>query len=169
MKIYMLRALALVLVLAAFAAGLASCDSGAGNTGVDYTVTAGGVTLRPDLAMDGVLASITESHTYSESSACPPFDGKEKLYDFTSVKITTYEKNGKDYIMGIFLKDDSVNVSGVSIGSSVEDMKTALGESYEEAGIGTYVYTAKDGSALKCIVKNGAVASIQLLTKEADS
>ena len=71
--------------------------------------------------------------------------------------------------MGIFLKDDSVNVAGVAVGSTVDEMKEKLGDSYKESGAGNYVYTASNGAKLKCMVKNGAVVSIQLLTKEADS
>lgn len=165
-------ALALLLALLTLTCVLVSCGDGAGEgkePTADYSVTAGGVTLRPDMDMATVLASITETYKYSESSACPPFEGTEKLYDFTSVKVTTYSKDGKDLVMGIFLKDDSVNVSGVAVGASVDEMKSKLGEDCTEAGIGTYVYRGKGGVSLKCIVKDGAVASIQLLTGAADS
>ena len=146
-----------------------SCGEGEGTEGADYSVTAGGITLRPDMDLATILSSIKEEYKYSESSACPPFEGTEKLYDFASVKITTYSKGGKDLIMGIFLKDDSVNVSGVAVGASLEDMKSKLGDGYTETGAGIFVYTAKGGGKLKCIVKEGSVVSIQLLTKQADS
>jgi len=48
-------------------------------------------------------------------------------------------------------------------------MKTKLGENYTESASGICVYTAGNGSKLKCIVRDGAVASVQLLTKQADS
>ena len=168
MKKLLLGGVALMLLCAAFLTVLVSCGGENAST-ASYSVTAGGVTLKPDMDMATVLSSITEEYKYGESSACPPFSGTEKLYDFTSVKVTTYSKDGKDLIMGIFLKDDSVNVSGVAVGATLEDMKEKLGETYTESGVGTYVYKAGDGSTLKCMVKNGAVVSIQLLTKEADS
>ena len=163
------RLLAAGLLLVTLLAGFSSCSEGSENAAEYYSVTVGSVTLRPDMDVATVLSGITETYKYSESSACPPFEGTEKLYDFTSVKITTYSKDGKDLIMGIFLKDDSLNVSGVSVGSTLEDMKTKLGEGYKETGAGIFVYTAKDGAKLKCIVKEGSVVSIQILTKQADA
>lgn len=164
-----LRLLAAAVILLLLFPCAVSCSGGEKTPTADYSVTVGGVTLRPDMDMATVLPSLTETYKYSESSACPPFEGTEKLYDFTSVKITTYSKDGKDLIMGIFLKDDSVNVSGVAVGSSTEDMMAKLGEDFKETGAGIFVYTSKDGAKLKCIVKEGCVVSIQLLTKRADS
>lgn len=168
MKKLLFKGLAVLLTLTLAVATLLACD-GDSSSGATYTVTVGGVTLEPDMDMATVLSSITESYKYSESSACPPFSGTEKLYDFTSVKITTYSKDGKDLIMGIFLKDDSVSVSGLTVGASLDDMKAKLGDSYTESGAGNCVYTASNGAKLKCLVKNGTVVSIQLLTKQADA
>ena len=169
MKKLLFKGAMLLIALTLTLSALLSCGGSEENSGAEYSVTVGGVTVKPDMDMAEILPAITETYKYSESSACPPFEGTEKLYDFTSIKITTYSKDGKDLVMGIFLKDESLNISGVSIGSSFEDMKTKLGENYAEAGVGNYVYTAKDGAKLKCVVKNGSVVLLQLITKAADS
>ena len=44
-------------------------------------------------------------------------------------------------------------------------MQKAFGTDSENAGGTIYIYTAENGAKLKFIVKDGAVASIQLLTK----
>lgn len=160
---------ALVLACLLLLLPIMTACGGTETSGTEYSVTYQGVTLSPDMEMSTVLSSLTETYTYSESSACPPFSGTEKLYEYAGVKIQTYSEGGKDYIMGIFLRDDSVNVSGVTIGTTVEEMQKALGDDYTSAGSSIYIYTAKSGAQLKCIVREGAVVSVELLTKISSS
>jgi hypothetical protein len=156
-------------VLLMLFACLTACNEAGGSGGASYSVSVGGITVTPDMDMASVLAAIKESPKLSESSACPPFTGVEKLYEFSNIKITTYSEQGKDLIMSIFLKDDSLSLGGVKIGSTVAEMETALGTSYVQSGNGLYTYTSASGAKLKCIVKNGAVVSIELVTAKADA
>ena len=158
----------LLAVLMLFAC-LSACNDAGGGGGATYSVTVGGISIAPDMDMASVLSAIKESPKLSESSACPPFTGVEKLYEFSNIKITTYSEQGKDLIMSIFLKDDSLSLGGVKIGSTVAEMETALGTSYVQSGNGLYTYTSASGAKLKCIVKNGAVVSIELVTAKADA
>ena len=157
------RRAALLLLAAITLALLASCNGG--GSGKGFSITYNGAEISPDMEMSELLAGVKENYTVSESSACPPFSGKEKLYVFSHIRVQTYEQDGKDYVMGIFLRDDSVAVSGVKIGATVAEMQKALGTDCENAGGPIYIYTAENGSKLKFIVKDGAVASIQLLTR----
>ena len=158
------RRAALLLLAAVTLAILASCGGGS-SSGKGFSITYNGTEISPDMEMSVLLAGVKENYTVSESSACPPFSGKEKLYVFSHIRVQTYEENGKDYVMGIFLRDDSVAVNGVKIGATVAEMQKALGTNCENAGGTIYIYTAENGSKLKFIIKDGAVASIQLLTR----
>ena len=157
------RRAALLLLAAITVSLLASC--GGGSSGKGFSITYNGTEISPDMEMSALLSGVKENYTVSESSACPPFSGKEKLYVFSHIRVQTYEENGKDYVMGIFLRDDSVAIEGVKIGATVAEMQKALGTDCENAGGTIYIYTAENGSKLKFIVKDGAVASIQLLTR----
>ena len=160
----MLRFTALLLLLVTLVSLFASCGGGKGSE-KGFSMTYNGFSISPDMEMSALLAGVKENYTVSESSACPPFSGKEKLYVFSHIRVQTYEQDGKDYVMGIFLRDDSVAINGVKIGATVAEMQKAFGTDCENAGGTLYIYTAGDGSKLKFVVKDGAVASIQLLTK----
>ncbi|MBR2907667.1 MAG: hypothetical protein IKC26_06445 [Clostridia bacterium] len=148
---------------------LVSCSDGGSEGGeTSYCVTVSGTDLKPDMEMKSVTAALGNANNVRESQACPPFTGTERLYDFAALQVTTYEESGTERVMVIFLKDESTSVSGVKIGSSVAEMKTALGEAYTMLGTGTYVYTADNGSVLKCGVKDDVVRSISITTEKAD-
>lgn len=167
-RILSLGLLILTVVLSCIA--LSACSGGetAAGGGAGFSILVKDVEIKPDMDMSEVIKVLGSDYRESHSSACPPFKGIEKLYDFSALQITTYASDGKDLVMSIFLKDDSANVSGVKIGSTVDEMTTALGAGYTESA-GTYTYTAENGSTLKCIVKNGSVASIRIITGKADS
>ena len=163
------RGISMILLAVMLCASIASCsDGGSGGDATGYSVTVAGKELTADMLMSDVKEALGSTYEVRESQACPPFSGTERLYDFSSLQVTTYEEDGKERVMVIFLKDESANASGVTIGSTVDEMKTALGEEYSMLGTGTYVYTAKDGSVLKCGVMNDAVRSITLTTEKAD-
>ena len=164
-----IRIFAFFLMLSMLTLCLVACGEAGGGNGVTYTVSVGGISITPDMEMASVLSAIKETPKIRESSACPPFTGVEKLYEFSNIKITTYAEQGKDLIMSIFLKDDSLTLGGVKIGSTVAEMEAALGTAYVQSGNGLYTYTSASGAKLKCIVKNGAVASVELVTAKADS
>lgn len=164
-----LKALSLALCLFTVLACLSACAGGSEEEKSGYSVITEGLTIKPDMAMSEVLDVLGSMYDYSESSACPPFEGTEKLYDFVHLQITTYADGDTDRVMSIFLKDDAVDVSGVKIGSTVAEMTAALGEKYTESSGGTYVYTAENGSVLKCIVKDSGIVSIRIITEKADT
>jgi len=172
MKKYQIwRSLLCVCLLLLLAVSICSCEGSEDSNGntVTYSVSVGGTAIAPDMEMTAILSAIKETPKISESSACPPFTGVEKLYEFSNLKLTTYSDGGKDRVMSIFLKDDSLSLNGVKIGSTLAEMEEALGKNHTQSGNGLYTYAAKDGAKLKCIMKGGAVVSIELVTAKADS
>lgn len=165
-----LSAFLLVLTVVLSCTAFVSCSGGEtpAGSGAGFSILMKGVEIKPDMNMSEVIKVLGSDYKESHSSACPPFQGIERLCDFPALQITTYADDGNDFVMSIFLKDDSTNVSGVKIGSTVDEMTAALGTDYTESA-GTYTYTAENGSTLKCIVKNGSVVSIRIVTGKAYS
>lgn len=86
-----------------------------------------------------------DADNYFESDSCA-FQGKDKVYTYGSVKITTYPKDNKDYVYTIELLDDTVSTpEGISIGSD----KKAVEEKYGDASDSTetsYIYKKETAS-----------------------
>lgn len=111
------------------------------HNGVDFTV---------DMEANGVITALGEPASYYEVPSCA-FEGMEKIYDYTSFEITTYEVEDVDYIANIYLKDDLVETpEGISLYMTSADLTEAYGDNYTVAE-GQYVY-AKDNTKLIVIV-----------------
>lgn len=118
---------------------------------VDFTV---------DMEADVVITALGEPTSYYEVPSCA-FEGLEKIYDYTSFEITTYEVDDVDYIANIYLKDDLVTTpEGISLYMTASDITEAYGDDCITAE-GQYVYT-KDGTKLIIIVNSDLeILSIQ--------
>lgn len=160
------RSFAVLLCFLTLLSVCCSCSSKAAGTGKEsHSLTYNGVRLAPDMDMATVLSSLKETYQYSESPSCA-FEGLDKAYVFAHIRVETYPKDGKDLISGIYLKDDKISVYGVTIGTPVSEMKEKLGTPTTQASETIFFYTAKDGSVLKCISKDGALVAVQILSKE---
>lgn len=93
--------------------------------GFGYTLK--GTFVVPDMKMEGLKDSLGEPTSFFESDSCA-FQGKDRVYTYGSVVISTYEVDGVEQVYTIELKDDTVETDeGVCIGSSKEDVKAAYG------------------------------------------
>ena len=121
------------------------------HNGVDFTV---------DMEVADVIAALGEPTSYYEVPSCA-FEGLEKIYDYSSFEITTYEVDDVDYIANIYLKDDLVTTpEGISLYMTSADLTSAYGDNYT-ASEGQYVFT-KDNSKLIVIVNSDSeILSIQ--------
>ena len=118
---------------------------------IDFTV---------DMKADDVITALGEPTSYYEVPSCA-FEGMEKIYDYTSFEITTYETDDVDYIANIYLKDDLVTTpEGISLYMTSADLTNAYGDNYT-ASEGQYVFT-KDNTKLMVIVNSDSeIISIQ--------
>lgn len=124
-----------------------------------YVFAHNDVSFTVDMEAAPVIEALGEPTSYYEVPSCA-FEGLEKIYDYTSFEITTYELDGADYIANIFLKDDLVETpEGVSLFMTYDDMAAAYGEDFTESE-GQYVYT-KDNMKLIFIATDGEILSIQ--------
>ena len=118
---------------------------------VDFTV---------DMEVSAVIEALGEPTSYYEVPSCA-FEGMEKIYDYSSFEITTYEVEDVDYIANIYLKDDLVSTpEGISLFMTSADLTETYGDDYQVAE-GQYVYT-KDNTKLIVIVNSDLeIISIQ--------
>ena len=124
-----------------------------------YVFSHNGVNFTVDMEVSAIIDALGEPASYYEVPSCA-FEGLEKIYDYTSFEITTYESGDADYIANIYLKDDLVETpEGVSLFMTADDMLAAYGED-NTASEGQYVYT-KDNMKLIFIVTDGEILSIQ--------
>lgn len=106
-----------------------------------------------------VLNVLGEPLTYLEAPSCA-FQGTDRIYGFGSYEITTYEKDGKEYIYDIYFLDDSVTTDeGIYIGCSKNDMEATYGTEYQETS-GSYIYT-KDDMTLQFITEQDTIIAIR--------
>lgn len=120
-----------------------------------------GVTIPMNVEAAPILDKLGEPMEYFEAASCA-FQGLDKIFYYSGFEVSTYPNDGVDFISAVDLVDDSVSTpEGISIGSSLEDIKAAYGENYtEESGLYTFV---KGETKLTILVENNAAAAITYL------
>lgn len=123
-----------------------------------YNFTLNGEKIYVHAAMEPLAESLGEPASYFESESCA-FQGLDKVYTYGSVVVRTYPENGKDFVLSIELKDDSVSTEeGISIGDTKETVLSVYGEAAEENDSSlvykkgestlTFIFTGEEVSAI---------------------
>ncbi|MBQ1891635.1 MAG: hypothetical protein II164_04765 [Firmicutes bacterium] len=165
MKKKMAALLALVMVLSLV---LCSCGGGGGNnnggnnTGsLDYYFEVKGVKVEMKADAEAVLKALGSYKSSYEAPSCA-FDGMDKIYSYGGYDILTYTADGKDFISGVVLRDDTVETpEGIAIGSKLEDVKKKYNAKEEGSSINVY----SENCRLLIIFDNGVVSSIQYIAR----
>lgn len=153
----MKKGIALILTLALLCL-LCACDAGE-NTAKTYAVTLKSVQIKIDAEADSVLQAVGEWTTYDESPSCA-FEGLDKIYGYGAFDILTYPLNGKDYVSGIYLNDDTYTTEeGITVGAMREAVIQTYGEADSKSD--TYLRYEGDGMSLTFLLKDGRVTNIQ--------
>ena len=123
-----------------------------------YTFDFKGTTISVDAKMDSFVSSLGEPLNYFESESCA-FQGLDKVYNWGSVIIRTYPKDGVDYVLTIELKDDSVSTpEGVSIGDTLESVESVYGAPTEKSD--TALIYKKGNTVLTFLASEGEINAI---------
>ena len=165
MKKKMAALLALVMVLSLV---LCSCGGGGGNnnggnnTGsLDYYFEVKGVKVEMKADAEAVLKALGSYKSSYEAPSCA-FDGMDKIYSYGGYDILTYTADGKDFISGVVLRDDTVETpEGIAIGSKLEDVRKKYNAKEEGSSINVY----SENCRLLIIFDNGVVSSIQYIAR----
>ena len=126
MKKLVCALLALIAIFTLFACG--PQDDPQTQSKAAFTLPYNGQTIKIDAKADGLVAAYGTPKQYQELPTCGKGD-LDKLYDFGSVRIRTYQISGVDYVSVIELMDDLVTTAeGVAIGNAQDAVLTAYGE-----------------------------------------
>ena len=86
----------------------------------------------------------------------------DKIYSYGAYDILTYTADGKDFISGVVLRDDTVETpEGIAIGSKLEDVRKKYNAKEEGSSINVY----SENCRLLIIFDNGVVSSIQYIAR----
>ena len=170
MKRFLMIALAAVMLLSLCACGADDPDANAtdptkdGNvtpstTPVGYTFTYNDYQFGVNMAVEAVLKQLGEPVQKLESESCA-FGGKDTVYYYDGIQISSNDEDGYDRIYSIYLESDLVSTEkNICIGDSADKVKSAYGEPGEGSTETNLVYT-KDGMTLSFNLKDGTVSSI---------
>lgn len=127
-----------------------------------YVFSYRGVTIGINMEAAPVLDALGEPKSVFEAPSCA-YEGMDRVYQYGDFELDTYEKDGKEYISGVFFCTDLIEtLEGVSLFETKTAMVMAYGEAAEEAGM--YIYE-KDGMELKFILEGDEIISIEYSVK----
>ena len=116
------------------------------------------VTLVPGEAFDVDELGLTETTEYMEAASCY-YEGMDKIFTYDNYAVTTYPKDGKDYIQDISITAEGVTTDkGVGVGSDLKQVLEAYGENYELSGK-MYKYAVNGEKYLYFFIMNDVVKS----------
>ncbi|MBR5731502.1 MAG: hypothetical protein IKX89_06125 [Firmicutes bacterium] len=159
--------LALIMVLAL---ALSACGNGrndvspnpnSGSKSKDYYFEVNKVKVEMKADAETVLKALGAYKSSYEAPSCA-FDGMDKIYSYGGYDILTYTMDGKDFISGVVLRDDTVETpEGIAIGSKLDDVK----KKYDAKEDGSSINVYSDNCRLLIIFDNGVVSSIQYIAR----
>lgn len=171
MKKFALIALVLVLALAMCACGEGEPETTKGGdttqapsteistTPKGYLFTYNGVQFGVDMAVEGVIEKLGEPKDQYTSESCA-FGGKDTVYYYDGIQISSNDEEGYERIYSIYLESDLVSTEkNICIGDAADKVKSAYGDPGEGSTDTNLVYT-KDGMTLSFNIKDGVVSSI---------
>lgn len=171
MKKFVLIVLALIMALSLCACGEgepeATKDDGAtqapstsiSTTPKGYLFTYNGVQFGVDMAVEGVIEKLGEPKDKYTSESCA-FGGKDTVYYYDGIQISSNDEEGYERIYSIYLESDLVSTEkNICIGDSADKVKSTYGDPGEGSTETNLVYP-KDGMTLSFNIKDGVVSSI---------
>ena len=165
MKKLLCIVLALVSVLA-----LCACTDNGGNTTTTtpttgdntpkgYLFTYNNQQIGLNMKMADAQAKIGAETKKNTSDSCA-FDGTDTVYYYDSIRITTSDDRGYEWVYEITLLDDVVATQeGIRVGSTADEVVAKYGQS--EGGTDALLTYAKDGMKLLFSMKDGKVSAIR--------
>ena len=164
----MKKFLCILLTLAALLA-VCACEPTDEESAAFASFTYGGTVVQLDSDAEAVLAALGAYTAFAETNSCYG-DGKDKVYQYTSFKVTTYSSRGKDYVLSVEIFNDTdekaCTTEGICIGASTADVIATYGDAKEQSDSAlVYVNTATK-TRLQFLLRDGKGTNIQYLKSE---
>ena len=141
--------------------GKAGDAAGKEDTGDGYAFAAGDVTVNMKQNASEILDRLGEPENYSETPSCA-FEGIDKIYSYKGWDLYTYPDGDEDFVNSVYFESADIRTpEGVGPGSTVDDVKAAYGEDFEEE-FDTYTYT-KGQTRLQFITDGETVEAVEYM------
>lgn len=111
----------------------------------------GGAEIKIGADFSKLKDAIKEEYKYQETPSCA-FQGLDRVYQYSSIKVSTNEINGVETVTEIKILDDLISIDGnISIGTKLEGdlagYEKEQGEYRKVLGNSTlYIYVTEDGT-----------------------
>ena len=124
-----------ILVIMLFAA----CGGQSGFSEEDLIFSYNGDAFKLDSDASLLINALGEDYTYSEAVSCA-YVGMDKRFSYDGIDIYTYPLDDIDKIDEIYITSDQYTTNkGITIGSTLDEIKAAYGENYTDLGGGMLV------------------------------
>ncbi len=126
-----------------------------------YSFKYKGVTVCMDAPAKELISALPEYTGVYEAPSCA-FEGMDRVYDYGSFEIDTYEVTGVEYVSAVIFKDDLAETcEGAYIGMSLAEVTGLYGEGVKD---GNSLVYEKSGMKLRFFFNNEEVTQIQYLS-----
>lgn len=123
-----------------------------------YSFNYNGINIAISDNMKEVLTNFSNYISYQETMSCA-FEGLDKIYTYEHFEISTYPKNNLDYVLSIYLLDDTVSTNeGIKINDTYDKLVATYGKEYKNEG-NEYKYI-KNNVSLSFIIENNHIIQI---------
>ena len=164
----MKRFFCMLLTLAALLA-FCACEPNESENAAFASFTYRGTEVRVDAEASDVISALGEYVAFAETNSCYG-DGKDKVYQYTSFKLTTYSQGGKDYVLSVEIFNDTDEaagtVEGIRVGASASDVTAKYGAAKEPSDTALVYENATAKTRLQFLLRDGKVTNIQYLKSE---
>ena len=164
----MKKILCILLTLAALLA-VCACEPTDEESAAFASFAYHGAEVALDADAETVLASLGAYEAFAETNSCYG-DGKDKVYQYTSFKVTTYSSRGKDYVLSVEIFNDTdekaCTAEGICIGASTADVIAAYGDAKEQSDTSIIYVNTATKTRLQFLLRDGRVSNIQYLKSE---
>ncbi len=146
------------------AATTAEGKEAAASSSDPFSFTYKGVSLSAGMETESAVKALGEGYVYNKIDDCAIEGGKTETYDYKDFVIFSSNRDGTPKIFSIEIRGASVDLGGVKIGSTLDDVKKALGAPTSEELWG-YLYQ-KDGRLTQFLAPDGKTISSVLYKTE---